>query len=320
MPFVLLDCNKPIPERMKHICVYDPEEEIIPLCNSNTVPGDLTERGCAFAGARGVVGGPVKDMIQLVHGPIGCAFYTWGTRRNLSDNDLHRRYCFCTDMQEADIVYGGEKRLYKACIEAAEEFPQAKGIFIYTTCPTALIGDNIEAVAKKVENEIKKPVIAINSPGYAGVSQSKGHHIFNITFYRYIRKAREKFPEKCLKEEEKTPYDIALIGEYNMDWDISVWVPLLEKIGCRIVAIFTGNSSIDDLFKLPDVKLNVVLCQRSAEYIAEMVRDGYNIPYIRVSTFGITETTESIYRIAEALNIPKERVDKVVKEELEAIK
>ncbi len=108
MLFILLNCDECIPERIKHIYAYDPEEEIVPLCNSNTVPGDLTERGCAFAGARGVVGGPIKDVIHMIYGPIGCAVYTWGTRRNLSDNDLHRRYCFSTDMQETDIVYGGE--------------------------------------------------------------------------------------------------------------------------------------------------------------------------------------------------------------------
>ena len=114
MPYVLLDCDNPIPERMKHTYVFDPEEKIIPACNINTVPGDMTERGCAFAGARGVVGGPVKDVIHMVHGPVGCAFYTWGTRRNLSDNELHRRYCWTTDLQESDIVYGGEKTLEKA--------------------------------------------------------------------------------------------------------------------------------------------------------------------------------------------------------------
>ncbi len=320
MPFVLLDCNRCIPERMKHIYVYDPDEEIIPLCNVNTVPGDMTERGCAFAGSRGVVGGPVKDVIHMVHGPIGCAYYTWGTRRNLSDNDLHRRYCFSTDMQESDIVYGGEKKLEKACIEANDEFPQATGIFIYTTCSTGLIGDDVEAVAKRVEEKIKKPVFAVNCPGFAGVSQSKGHHEFNVSFYRWLRKARERFPEKCLREEDKTPYDVAVIGEYNMDWDLAVLEPLLEKIGCRVVVVFTGNSSLNDLFKLPDVRLNIVECQRSAEYIAHLIGDGYDIPFIRVSLFGLSETTESLYRIAEALDIPKRRVDEVVKEEMEAIK
>lgn len=81
-----------------------------------------------------------------------------------------------------------------------------------------------------------------------------------------------------------------------------------------------GNSSLNDLFKLPDVRLNIVECQRSAEYIAHLIGDGYDIPFIRVSLFGLSETTESLYRIAEALDIPKRRVDEVVKEEMEAIK
>ncbi len=319
MPYVLLDCDKPIPERMKHTYVFDPEEKIVPACNINTVPGDMTERGCAFAGARGVVGGPIKDVIQMVHGPIGCAYYTWGTRRNLSDNELHRRYCFCSDTQEADIVYGGEKTLEKACMEAVEEFPDANGMIIYTNCPTALIGDNIDAVARKIEDKIGKPVFPMNCPGFCGVSQSKGHHVFNVNFYRWLKAQREKYPEKCLKEEEKTPYDIALIGDYNMDWDVAVINELYEKIGVRNVVTFTGNASINDLFKLMDVKLNVVHCQRSAEYIAHMLKDGYDIPFIRVSFFGIEQTKEALYDTAEKLNIPKERVDKVVKEEIKAI-
>ena len=319
MPYILLNCDKFIPERMKHTYVYDPDENIFPECNTNTVPGDMTERGCAFAGSRGVVGGPIKDVIHMVHGPIGCAYYTWGTRRNLSDNEFHRRYCFCTDMQEADIVYGGEKALKKACLEAEKEFPEAKGIMIYATCPTALIGDNMDAVARDVEKQIEKPTLAINSPGFCGVSQSKGHHVFNMTFYRWLKKKREEYPEKCMKESEKTPYDVALIGDYNMDWDVAVIKPLIEKIGCRHIATFTGNASLDDLFKLMDVKLNIVHCQRSAEYIAHMINDGFNIPYTRATFFGLSDIAQSLYDIAEALNIPKSRVDEVIKEETEKI-
>jgi len=87
------------------------------MCNVQTVPGDMTERGCTFAGCRGVVGGPVKDAIQLVHGPIGCAYYTWGTRRNLSDTKLHRKYCFSTDLTDENVIFGGAKKLYNSIIE-----------------------------------------------------------------------------------------------------------------------------------------------------------------------------------------------------------
>ncbi len=76
MPLVLPKCDEPIPKRKNHILVKDAREgAFIPACNLPTEPGDMTERGCAFAGCRGVVGGPIKDAIQLVHGPIGCAYY-----------------------------------------------------------------------------------------------------------------------------------------------------------------------------------------------------------------------------------------------------
>ena len=51
MPMVLLECDKDIPERQKHIYLKAPNEdtrEFLPIANAATIPGTLTERGCAF--------------------------------------------------------------------------------------------------------------------------------------------------------------------------------------------------------------------------------------------------------------------------------
>ena len=50
---------------------------------------------------------------------------------------------FTTDISELDIVYGGEKRLYKAMKEIIEKY-DPPAVFVYQTCVTALIGDDIE--------------------------------------------------------------------------------------------------------------------------------------------------------------------------------
>jgi nitrogenase molybdenum-iron protein alpha chain len=106
--------------------------------NSKVVPGIMTNRGCAFAGGKGVVMGPIKDMVHIVHGPIGCADYTWGTRRNFAKaeegGDNYMQYCFCTDIQETDIVFGGEKKL-KAAIDDAVRIFKPGAISICATCP-----------------------------------------------------------------------------------------------------------------------------------------------------------------------------------------
>ncbi len=45
MPFLRLKCDELIPEREKHTYITDRENPVIPLCNINTIPGDMTERG-----------------------------------------------------------------------------------------------------------------------------------------------------------------------------------------------------------------------------------------------------------------------------------
>jgi len=50
--------------------------------NIKSIPGVMTTRGCAYAGSKGVVWGPVKDVIHLSHGLVGCGYYSWSGRRN----------------------------------------------------------------------------------------------------------------------------------------------------------------------------------------------------------------------------------------------
>ena len=105
------------------------------LSNTRTIPGILTMRGCAYAGCKGVVLGPTRDILQITHGPIGCGFYSWLTRRNQtrperSEDQNFMPYAMSTDMQEEEIIFGGEKKLKKAIEEAIELFhPKAIGIF-----------------------------------------------------------------------------------------------------------------------------------------------------------------------------------------------
>jgi nitrogenase molybdenum-iron protein alpha chain len=113
----------------------------------------MTVRGCAYAGSKGVVWGPIKDMIHISHGPIGCGQYSRAGRRNYyvgtTGVDTFGTMNFTSDFQEKDIVFGGDKKLAKLLAEIEELFPLNKGISVQSECPIGLIGDDIEAVAKK---------------------------------------------------------------------------------------------------------------------------------------------------------------------------
>ncbi|NNJ69977.1 MAG: nitrogenase iron-molybdenum cofactor biosynthesis protein NifE, partial [Kiritimatiellales bacterium] len=48
-----------------------------------SLAGSVSQRSCSFCGSR-VVLYPIADAIHIVHGPIGCASYTWDIRGALS--------------------------------------------------------------------------------------------------------------------------------------------------------------------------------------------------------------------------------------------
>jgi len=56
-------------------------------CDSNSLSGAISQRACVYCGAR-VVLNPITDAYHIVHGPIGCASYTWDIRGSLTSLSL----------------------------------------------------------------------------------------------------------------------------------------------------------------------------------------------------------------------------------------
>jgi nitrogenase molybdenum-iron protein alpha chain len=258
-----------------------------------TIPGILSHRGCCYAGCKGVVVGPLKDALTIVHGPIGCSFYTWGTRRHKAKaKDGEQNfvpYCFSTDMQEGDIVFGGEKKLRQAITEAMEIF-NPKTIFICSTCPVGLIGDDIAAVASWAEDKYGITCTSFSCEGYKGVSQSAGHHIANNQLIKTVIGTGDTQPESV--------YAINILGEYNIGgdgWEIS---RILQRIGYQIVSVFTGDGTVEEMRNAHLAELNIVQCHRSINYIAEMMQAQYGTPWLKVNFIGVSATIKSLRDMA----------------------
>ncbi len=143
-------------KRAQQVLVNERQDDGSPLpiaANVRTTPGIITQRGCTYAGCKGVVLGPTRDIVNITHGPIGCGFYSWLTRRNQThtptdEHDNFITYCFSTDMQEEHIIFGGEKRL-RAAIQEAYDLFHPKAIAVFATCPVGLIGDDVHAVTRR---------------------------------------------------------------------------------------------------------------------------------------------------------------------------
>jgi len=263
--------------RKKHLLIRDTTEACQQIeANTRTIPGIISQRGCAFAGCKGVVVGPIKDMVHIVHGPVGCAYYSWGTRRNKARADantppeqIFSQLCFTTDMQESDIVFGGEKKLAKMIDEVVEIF-HPRAVSICATCPVGLIGDDIGAVAKAAEERHGIQVLSFNCEGYKGVSQSAGHHIANNNLMESVIGTGNRQVEG--------DFVVNILGEYNIGGDSWEIERILEECGYTVNCVLTGDTSYLDIRDLDKASLNIVQCHRSINYIAEMMETKYGTP------------------------------------------
>ena len=193
-----------------------------PLSSQEIRAGEGTERSCAFDGAR-VVLMPITDVIHLVHGPIACAGNSWDNRgARSSGSELYRRG-FTTELVQKDVVFGGEKKLRDAITEVIERYrSQAKAVFVYATCVSALTGDDLEAVCKVASAESPIPIIPVNTPGFIG-DKNIGNRLAGEVLLQHVIGTRE--PAYL------TEYDVNLIGEYNIAGDLWGMLPLFERLG-----------------------------------------------------------------------------------------
>ncbi len=282
-------------KRKKSIVIRDEKLEQEIQANVRTVPGLITQRGCTYAGCKGVVLGPTRDIVNITHGPIGCGFYSWLTRRNQTkpeeNGENYMTYCFSTDMQDENIVFGGEKKLRQAIQEAYDLF-HPKAISIFATCPVGLIGDDIHAVAREMKEKFGDcNVFGFSCEGYKGVSQSAGHHIANNQLFRHLVGNNDNGPEGKFK--------INLLGEYNIGGDAFLLEKMFEEVGITLVATFSGNSTVTQFETSHTADLNAIMCHRSINYVAEMMETKYGIPWIKVNFIGAESSAKSLRKIAE---------------------
>ncbi|MDD2583165.1 MAG: bifunctional nitrogenase iron-molybdenum cofactor biosynthesis protein NifEN, partial [Desulfuromonadaceae bacterium] len=272
-------------------------------------------RSCAYDVAR-VVLMPITDAIHLVHGPIGCAGNTWDNRgARSSDSQLYRRG-FTTEMLENDVIFGGEKKLYKAILDLAERYKdQAKAIFVYATCVTAMTGDDVEAVCTAAAAKVTIPVIPVNTPGFIG-DKNIGNRLAGEILFKYVIGTTEP---PVLGE-----YPINLIGEYNIAGDLWGMLPLFDRLGIQILSCFSGDSKFEELRYAHRAKLNIIICSKSLTNLAKKMQKTYGMPYIEESFYGMTDTAKALRDIARELDnivnglekrTMQDRVERLIEEE-----
>ncbi len=259
-------------------------------CAKASVAGSVSQRACVFCGSR-VVLYPITDALHLVHGPIGCASYTWDIRGSLSSGSQINRLSFSTDLREKHVVFGGETKLYNALTELIKDY-KPKAAFVYSTCIVGIIGDDVEAVCRKVSKETGIDVFAVQAEGFNGTKKD-GYKIACEALMKLIGTGNSS---------DKIPLSINILGDFNLAGELWILADYYKKIGINIVSRFTGDGRVDEIQKAHTAQLNVVQCSGSMTYLAKAMEEKYGIPFIRVSYFGIEDMSNALYETATFFN------------------
>ncbi|MGY4229904.1 nitrogenase molybdenum-cofactor synthesis protein NifE [Bradyrhizobium sp. USDA 4503] len=258
-------------------------------CTRQLQPGSAAG-GCAFDGAK-IALQPFTDVAHLVHGPIACEGNSWDNRGSASSGSNLWRTAFTTDLNETDIVFGGEQRLCKAITEIINKW-DPPAIFVYQTCIPAMIGDDIDAVCKAASQRFGKPVIPINSPGFVG-SKNLGNKLAGEALLEHVIGTQEP--------DYTTPYDINLIGEYNLSGELWQVKPLLDELGVRILSCISGDGKYREVASSHRARAAMLVCSKSMINVARKMKERYGIPFFEGSFYGIQDSSDSLRQIARLL-------------------
>lgn len=254
-------------------------------------PG-MAAGGCAFDGAQ-ISLFPYADAVHLVHGPQTCLGASWETRETLSSykGRDHTVMGFTTGITTNDVIFGGDKRLDSSLDYIMKNYnPEA--IFVYSTCVTAMVGDDIDMTCKLSAKKHGIPIVPVHAPGFVG-GKNLGSRLAGEAVLEHLIGTKEP--------EFTTPYDINLIGDYNVTGDMWQYLPLFEKIGIRVLSSLSGDGRVGSIRSAHRAKLNVIVCAKSLITLCRKMQENYGIPWVSVSFYGKRDTSFAIMEIVNAL-------------------
>jgi nitrogenase molybdenum-cofactor synthesis protein NifE len=167
-----------------------------------------------------------------------------------------------------------------------------EAIFIYSTCVTAMVGDDIDMTCILGSEKHGVPIVPVHAPGFVG-GKYLGSRIAGEAVFQHLIGTKEP--------EFTTPYDINLIGDYNVTGDMWQYLPIFKKLGIRVLSSMSGDGRVGDIRTAHHAKLNVIVCAKSLITLCRKMEETYSIPWISVSFYGKRDTTFAILEIVKAL-------------------
>lgn len=268
--------------------------------------------GCAYSGAAGVTT-QVKESATVSHGPNSCAHITYQNISSIARRTLMERGItlpiqtsppfYSTEMDENVMIFGGVENLIKRVKEIKINKP--KVIFILTTCPSGIIGDNVEE-ALKLEDKFTK-IIPIKTDGNISGDYLQGIFLAYKSILLNVIDKNIKPRKNFINIIGEKP--IASTTEYNYKFIKDI----LSKLGLQVNTRFICNSSYGNIKNFKRGELNILAYDDyMGRHIKEMLLSRFkDLKFFKYAfPVGFSKTKDWIIELSKLYN--KEDISKQI--------
>jgi len=261
----------------------------------------------------------LRDVVIVVHAPIGCggssvavAGISKGFKR-LRDPYAKGLIWLNTNLDEADVINGGEEKLREAVLFAENEF-RPSAIVVANSCAPAIIGDDVDGVLSQLQSQITAKIVPVHCEGFkTKIMASAYDAVYHGILRNLLRKdddEENKIIEddlELIKEQYRVSRTVNILNVSSMSiFDEKELRKTLEGLGLK-VNFLPCYSHPDDFERVEEAALNVSICATHDDYFVEHLKEKYGIPFVlRSIPIGIKNTNKWILDVAKFFRIDEE--------------
>ncbi|ATA22677.1 Fe-only nitrogenase subunit beta [Brenneria goodwinii] len=256
----------------------------------------------------------IKDCIGIVHGGQGCVMFV----RLLISQHLKESFEIASSsVHEDGAVFGALDRVEQAVDVLLMRYPHVKVIPIITTCSTEVIGDDVDGVVIKLNEELLKEkfpdreihLIPIHSPSFVG-SMVSGYDVAVRDFVKYFAEKSEPNGKLNVITGWANPGDVTAIKHLLAEMQIEATVLFeIENFDSPLMpsgnTVSHGNTTIEDLTGTANALGTIALNRYEGGKAARYLEDKFGIPtIIGPSPIGIRNTDTFLQNLKQMTGKP----------------
>lgn len=258
----------------------------------------------------------LEDSVFIAHSPQGCVGCTSLAVDQYRVGQAHRGVkniknprIIVSNLDQNNVIFGGEDKLKKAVGDAIKRY-HPKLIFVFASCASGIIGDDIDAILKKLQEETQALLIPIHCEGFKSKICASGFDAAFLSINQYILK-KEKLEKKKGLINLFAPVSISYSDQKEME-------RMLSLLGLHVNYI-PFYSSLEKIKEIPAAEASTSICKVFADEFMKTLYEDYKIPYSHtVMPIGVRNTDIWFRGVAKIVGKEKE-AEEIIQREHERI-